>query len=190
MALPLVAVVGALGTQGGSVVQALSKSGSFRARALTRNTESEKALRLKALQNVDLVRFDANDPALVKLAFDGADYVFAMTAEGEDETANGKLMIEVALHVGIKFFVFSSLPDPSPYVVPFFSKKHAVSQFLFDSVLPGCGIMLPFFMENFLDMGWIQKGEDGVVDLKFIRVPETKSSEYENPQSPFLPCTS
>ena len=41
---PLIAVVGALGAQGGSVVRFLLASDRFHVRALTRNLDSEKAI--------------------------------------------------------------------------------------------------------------------------------------------------
>ena len=40
---PLIAVTGAPGAQGGSVVQYLLEDGGFRVRGITRNVDSEKA---------------------------------------------------------------------------------------------------------------------------------------------------
>ncbi|KAK4688952.1 hypothetical protein P7C73_g1156, partial [Tremellales sp. Uapishka_1] len=190
MSLPLAVVVGAIGTQGRceianqadsaghSVSIALAKSGQFRVRSLTRNIESPKALELGGLPNVTVHYFDANKAETVESAFTDADYVFAMTAEGQDETTQGKLMVDTAKKAGVKFFIFSSLPDPAPYDIPFFKKKQAVSQYLNSSQLPGCSIYLPFFMENFLDLGQITVDDSQKVHLKFVRIAVDKESYH------------
>jgi uncharacterized protein YbjT (DUF2867 family) len=65
---PILTVVGATGVQGGSVVQSVLKSGKYKVRAVTRNTDSEKAKAL-ASQGVEVVTADLNDEESLVKAF-------------------------------------------------------------------------------------------------------------------------
>ncbi|OJJ33322.1 hypothetical protein ASPWEDRAFT_116058 [Aspergillus wentii DTO 134E9] len=58
----LLAVVGATGTQGHSVIDAALKDGKYRIRSITRNPSSEKATALSAL-GVEVVQADLDDEA-------------------------------------------------------------------------------------------------------------------------------
>lgn len=69
MASPrLIVVIGATGTQGGSVVSALLENPSYRIRGVTRNASSEKAKALSA-KGVEVVTADVNDIESLKKAF-------------------------------------------------------------------------------------------------------------------------
>lgn len=74
----IVAVAGALGVQGSSVVRALLADGTFTVRALTRKPDSEKAKALAA-QGVEVVKADYHDPASLQAAYAGVYGVFAIT---------------------------------------------------------------------------------------------------------------
>jgi len=84
MKVPLVAVCGATGQQGGSVVdwllraKAADGSPSFRVRGLTRNATAEKAKAL-ASRGVEVVACDQSKPDTLGPAFKGATYVFGLT---------------------------------------------------------------------------------------------------------------
>ena len=66
MTRPVIAVLGATGSQGGSVVAALLKQDKFLVRAVTRN--ASKAGDLSSKQNVEVVEADMGDKAsLVKV---------------------------------------------------------------------------------------------------------------------------
>jgi uncharacterized protein YbjT (DUF2867 family) len=60
---PIIAVLGATGSQGGGVVAALQKQGKFGIRAVTRNAQRAKAL---ADQGVEVVEADMNDKESLK----------------------------------------------------------------------------------------------------------------------------
>jgi uncharacterized protein YbjT (DUF2867 family) len=74
-----IAVVGATGSQGGSVVSHLLKAPQlWKVRALTRNTSSEKAQELEKC-GVEVVQCDLNNVEQLKEAFKDAYGVFLMT---------------------------------------------------------------------------------------------------------------
>jgi len=73
----IIAVVGATGAQGGGLVRAIlnDKQGSFAARALTRDPNSDKAKAL-ADAGAEVVAADVDDVKSLKKAFDGAHGAF------------------------------------------------------------------------------------------------------------------
>jgi len=116
----LITVVGATGTQGGSVVSTFAADPSWRIRAITRNTSSPKAQALLSKHpdaNIDLVAADLNDASSLVKAFEGADAVFGVTdfwtlygdekmhmrAAGEGKPAN-ELCFELELQQGKNIF--------------------------------------------------------------------------------------
>lgn len=74
----LLVVVGATGTQGGSVVDAFSGDPSWRIRGLTRNKSSSRSKSL-SLRGVEMVEADLNDPESLDLAFKGATVIYGVT---------------------------------------------------------------------------------------------------------------
>ncbi|KNE62263.1 hypothetical protein AMAG_07499 [Allomyces macrogynus ATCC 38327] len=117
---PVIAVVGATGVQGGSVVSTLMRTGQWTVRALSRDPRSDRAREL-AGKGVDVIKCDIDLREDLEAAFDGADAVFAMTnfwdvitlARGDInfEYRQGKLMADVAKAKGVKHFIWSSLPN-------------------------------------------------------------------------------
>lgn len=76
----LIVVVGATGAQGGSVVKTFLADSSWKVRALTRDATSAKAQSLAASSpNIEVVAADANDPASLLQAFQGAHAIFSVT---------------------------------------------------------------------------------------------------------------
>jgi uncharacterized protein YbjT (DUF2867 family) len=76
----IIAVVGATGAQGGGLCRAILNDGggAFRARALTRNTGSDKAKELER-SGAEVIAADVDDPESLKRAFDGAHGAFCVT---------------------------------------------------------------------------------------------------------------
>ncbi|KAL2817617.1 hypothetical protein BJX63DRAFT_385531 [Aspergillus granulosus] len=74
----LIVVLGATGTQGGSVVNTFLSDNSWRIRGLTRNTSSSKAQALKE-RGVEVVEADLDDPASLEAAFQGASAIYSVT---------------------------------------------------------------------------------------------------------------
>ncbi|KAJ2849897.1 hypothetical protein GGI22_005457, partial [Coemansia erecta] len=75
-----VAIIGATGFQGGSVLRSLHAAGKYKLVAVTRNTSSASATEIKSkYPDVELVAANVDDIASLKEAFKGADFVFGMT---------------------------------------------------------------------------------------------------------------
>ncbi|KAF7554214.1 hypothetical protein G7Z17_g3059 [Cylindrodendrum hubeiense] len=134
---PLLVVLGATGTQGGSVLaHFLSLSSSpYALRGVTRSPTSSKAAALAA-RGVEMVAGDFDDPTSLDTAFKGASAIYSVTDYwnpmadpsqhqkaaaagqsiglfiGEYETQQNKNIIDAPAGVdGLERFVFSSLPD-------------------------------------------------------------------------------
>jgi len=107
----IVAVVGATGNQGGSVVSALLKHGGYAVRGVTRNKDGPAA---KALQEkgVEVVSADtSNKDSLIK-AFEGAYAVFGVTVAftAVSEELQGCNIVDAAKAAKVPLLIWSSLP--------------------------------------------------------------------------------
>ena len=65
--------------QGIGVVKELSKTNKYKIRAITRNIKSSRAIELRSLNNVELVKADLMDPESLNKAFEGVDVIFGNT---------------------------------------------------------------------------------------------------------------
>lgn len=76
----IIAVAGATGAQGGSLVRAIQRDadGEFRARAITRNAQSDAAQALAAL-GAEVVEADLSDSDSLDRAFRGAYGAYCVT---------------------------------------------------------------------------------------------------------------
>ncbi|GAA5874689.1 hypothetical protein JCM8547_003956 [Rhodosporidiobolus lusitaniae] len=109
--MPTIAVIGATGTQGSSVVSALFTSTSFSVKALTRDPSSDKAKALGSHDRLELVKADLHDVESVKKALEGVKGVFAMTESGPGEEEQGKNLVDAVKAAGVELLVLSSLPS-------------------------------------------------------------------------------
>ncbi|KAH8109509.1 NmrA-domain-containing protein [Phellopilus nigrolimitatus] len=168
---PLIAVTGATGAQGGSVVKYLLEDPNrmFRVRALTRNVDSLKAKELAA-RGVEVVRADIDDEKSVKAAFQGAHGVFGLTnywetMSTEKEIIQGRTLVNAALAAGVKHFVWSTLDHTKNPEVVYWNSKAAVDDYLKESRLSRTSLYTSFYFENFLTFPLLmfKKSEDGTV---------------------------
>lgn len=74
----LLVVIGATGTQGGSVVNTFLNDPEWKIRGLTRNVKGERAQKLSA-QGVEVVAAELNDVDSLRRAFQGATVIFGVT---------------------------------------------------------------------------------------------------------------
>ncbi|CAN9145973.1 unnamed protein product [Alternaria alternata] len=71
-------LAGATGSQGGGVVNIMKKTPGWKVRAITRIPDSDAARKLAA-EGIEVVKADFEDEASLRVAFEGAHAVFAVT---------------------------------------------------------------------------------------------------------------
>jgi uncharacterized protein YbjT (DUF2867 family) len=160
----LIAVVGATGQQGGSVVRALQARGQFKVRALTRNPDKHRGLA------DEVVAADLNRPETLKAAFKGAHGVFLVTnfwEEGADELKQATAAIRAAKDAGVKHLVWSTLPDVEAISGGKFNVPHFTGKAKVDRIVREAGfanhtfVIAPFYYQNLAGAMPAQKQADG-----------------------------
>ncbi|KAJ7142536.1 NAD(P)-binding protein [Mycena epipterygia] len=187
---PLVAVVGATGTQGGSVIKALAESDKpYRVRAFTRDSTKPAALELVKL-GVDVVAVSlvVENKDEVYKAFVGADVAFLITNFWEHlnmdkEIVEGKLLIDAAKAGGVSRIVWSGLPSISElsggkYVhVHHVDSKARVTTYGRQSGVPFVDVQAGFYGTNLLASPMssimLMKQEDGSFAMPWPVKPTT-----------------
>ena len=174
MSQPIITVIGATGAQGGALVRAIlaDPSRRFRARAITRNPEGEKARALAAV-GAEVVGADADDPSTLNAAFAGADAAFLVTNFWEHfsvdrELTQARSMAEAAKRAGVGHVVWSTLEDTRQWVpldddrmptlhgkykVPHFDGKGEANAIFTELGLPTTYLLTSFYWENFIHFG-------------------------------------
>ncbi len=151
MIKPTIAVFGASGSQGGSVVRCLTNQGAFHVRALTRRPDHYEG------PADDVLRADLDDASTLHDALKGAHGVFLVTnfwQAGTDEIGQATAAVNAAAEAGVTHFVWSSLPNVEEisggkWDVPHFTNKARV-----DKVVREAGFKIhtivqpPFYFEN------------------------------------------
>ncbi|ROV93615.1 hypothetical protein VMCG_08041 [Cytospora schulzeri] len=123
MAKKIVTIVGATGSQGISIINALSGKAELQLRGLTRDSSSANAQALAA-KGVEIIQANLDDPASIKSAFAGSHIIYAITdffkpfaRSGADEamaieTRHGITMAEAAAATPtLEQYIWSTLPD-------------------------------------------------------------------------------
>jgi uncharacterized protein YbjT (DUF2867 family) len=161
---PLIAVVGASGSQGGAVVRALVDRGRFRVRALTRNPAGYSG------PADEVAAADLTRPETLSAAFEGAHGLFLVTnfwEPGTDEMGNARNAIAAATGAGIRHVAWSTLPDVEAisggaYDVPHFTHKAKVDQVIRDAGFESYTFVeAPFYFENLSQTMGPQTLQDG-----------------------------
>jgi uncharacterized protein YbjT (DUF2867 family) len=164
---PLIAVVGATGNQGGSVVDALLGH-SVRVRALVRDLSAPAAHRL-ADRGVELTVGDLTDAASLDTLFDDVDAAFAMTTPipggTEQETAAGIAIADAAARAQVPHLVFSSVGGAERESgVPHFESKRRVEEHIESLDIHHTFLRPVFFMDNLA--GFSTSVEEGQVVVR------------------------
>lgn len=179
----IIAVVGATGSQGGGLVRAIQNDpdGGFRARALTRNVDSDKAKALADL-GAEVVKADVDDAEGMKQAFAGAYGAYCVTFFWEHfspdtERQQAQDMARAAQAAELRHVIWSTLEntrlwmdlddDRMPtlmehYKVPHFDVKGESNAFFTDLAIPTTILHTSFYWDNLIFFGMgPQRGEDG-----------------------------
>ncbi|KAJ2356838.1 hypothetical protein IWW50_002231 [Coemansia erecta] len=190
----LVAIVGATGLQGGSVLKTLYASGKYKIRALTRSKSSDKATALaEKYPGIELAEADLDNVESLRQAFSGADIVFGMTdmssvmtrvlsGEVDVEFIQGKNIVDAAIDAGVKTAVYSSLDSLSKQSsgkydkVHQFESKNQAGEYLLSKSdkIDGFVICLGCYMNNFLGRARISPDEKQTVEFHFPFAPTTR----------------
>jgi uncharacterized protein YbjT (DUF2867 family) len=179
----IIAVVGATGAQGSGLVRAIAEDagGPFVARALTRDTESDKARELRRL-GAEVVAADVDDPESLRRAFQGAHGVYCVTFfwahfSPEREAAQARSQAEAAAAAGARHVIWSTLEDTrtrvplddgrmptlmGKYKVPHFDAKGESDRVFTSLGVPATFLLTSFYWDNFIAFGMGPKrGPDG-----------------------------
>lgn len=168
----IIAVMGATGGQGGGLVRAIQADadGPFRARAITRNAQSDAARALAAL-GAEVVEADVDDGASITRAFQGADGAFCVTfywahMDPEREIAEAHLLADAAKQANVGHAIWSTLEDTRKWVplhsdrmptihghykVPHFDTKGESNRFFRD--VPTTYLLTSFYWDNLINFG-------------------------------------
>ena len=181
----IIAVTGATGAQGGSLVRAIlaDPDGGFAVRAITRKPESDKARALAAL-GAEVVQADLDDAASLRRAFAGAYGAFCVTNfwehfSPEKELAQARNMALAAKDAGVKHVIWSTLEDTrawvplsddrmptlmSKYKVPHFDAKGEANREFTRLGVPTTFLATSFYWDNLIHFGMgPKKAADGSV---------------------------
>jgi uncharacterized protein YbjT (DUF2867 family) len=185
----IIAVIGATGAQGGGLVRAIQadRSGSFAARAITRNPNSEKAQTLKA-SGVEVVTADADDAGSLERAFAGAYGAFCLTNfwehfSAEREVTQASNQAHAAKMAGLQHVIWSTFEDTrkwipledsrmptikGKYKVPHFDGKAEANEIFRELGVPTTYLLTSFYWDNLIYFGaGPQRGSDGVLAVTF-----------------------
>ena len=183
----IITVFGATGAQGGGLIRAIlaDKNSEFIVRAVTRDTNSDKAKELAGL-GAELVQADVDDPASVNKALEGAYGAYFVTFfwahfSAEKEIAEARMFAEAAKKAGLQHAIWSTLEDTREFVplsdnrmptlhgkykVPHFDGKGESDHFFTDAGVPTTFLLASFYWDNFIYFGaGPKRGDDGKLAL-------------------------
>ncbi|KAJ7779776.1 NAD(P)-binding protein [Mycena metata] len=175
--MPIITIFGANGTQGASVLEAVLADGKYTPRAVSRSLDSAGSKALIA-KGVEVVVANLFDKESVISAIRGSEAVFGNTnfwdpsvfpadPEGRGEITQGKNLVDAAKEVGVKFFIYSSLPNATEASKGAYKhlyhvdNKAIIEDYLRASGVPYAVLMTAWFLENFWNFGALQKTDTG-----------------------------
>ncbi|KAJ6621015.1 hypothetical protein B0H10DRAFT_1945653 [Mycena sp. CBHHK59/15] len=175
--MPIITIFGATGTQGSAVLSAVLNDGSFTPRAVSRSLDSDSSKALIA-RGVEVVKANLFDKESVKEAMKGSDAVFGVTNfwdpevfpadhKGKGEIEQGKNLVDAAKEVGVKFFIWSSLPNATKESNGKYSaayhvdNKAIIEDYLRTSGVPFAVLLTGWFAEDLWKIGALHKTPTG-----------------------------
>jgi len=189
---PVVAVIGATGCQGGSVVRALVENGSFQVRIVTRNPSSPKAKELMA-QGAQIAKANVYNLEELENAFRDAAFVYGLsdfydkdsiekakqTGDFGYEFEQGKNIADAAKACNVQLLVWSTLENVKErsngkYRNTFhFDKKNEVEQYIRRNDMPAAFIEPALFLHYMLEL-FSTRADDGVLELRMNFAPDKR----------------
>ncbi|KAJ1307591.1 hypothetical protein OPQ81_001687 [Rhizoctonia solani] len=183
---PIIAVCGATGIQGGSVVNHLLRDGRFAVRALTRKPTSFRAKEL-VRAGATVVEADFGNISSLHNAFEGCYGVFGNTDyfdSFDEEGQHGTNIVDAAKATKVKHLVMSTaiLLDCMKDI-PCGKYKHQVHAYLKKAGVPYTGITPTFYFSNVFLFDILTKGANGNWVMKFpfpydIPIPYTSPKDF------------
>ncbi|MBT4740683.1 MAG: NmrA family NAD(P)-binding protein [Rhodospirillaceae bacterium] len=142
-------IIGGTGRVGAPAAQALAASGE-EVRVLTRSAEKSAALP----SGVTGVIGDLEDASTLGAAFEGADKVLLITANGETEGLRGTNAVQAAVDAGAKKIVFLSVKlSEEAMKVPHYASKVSIEDAIRASGMTSVILRPDFFYQNDLMLG-------------------------------------
>ena len=178
-----IAVVGATGAQGGSLVRAIldDPNGGFSARAITQNPDSDKARKLAGM-GAEIAAANIDDEDSIARAFQGAYGAYLVTFfwahfSPDKELAEARNMARAAKAAGVDHVIWSTLEDTRRWVplsdnrmptlmdrykVPHFDAKGESDKVFTELGVPTTFLLTSFYWDNLISFGMgPKKGPDG-----------------------------
>ncbi|KZT59952.1 NAD(P)-binding protein [Calocera cornea HHB12733] len=157
MSNKLIVVLGATGTQGGSVVDAILKHNNYTVRGVTRDPDAPASKALKE-KGVDVVSANLTDKQSLVKAFEGAYAVFGVTIPftQDSEELQGRNIVDAAKEAKVPLLVWSSLPGAREAsngkytTIRHFDQKSAVDKYIATAGQPTVILHTGGFAENVL----------------------------------------
>ncbi|KAJ2762493.1 hypothetical protein H4S06_000632 [Coemansia sp. BCRC 34490] len=191
-----VAIIGATGIQGGSVLRVLYATGKYNIIAVTRDDSSASANKIRVnYPDIKLAIANLDNVESLKQAFKGADIVFGVTqylqpdilsrvAAGniDAEFHQGKNAVDAAIAVGVKDIVFSTmhslrkLSNDKYSRAPHFEGKYKIETYIKSksTEIRGAFIHLGCYMSKFAEFARISSKDNITVELAFPLSPTTR----------------
>jgi uncharacterized protein YbjT (DUF2867 family) len=185
----IIAVIGATGSQGGSLCDAIlsDPEADFVCRAITRNPRSPGAKALAA-RGIEVVGADLDDEVSLTHAFAGAHGVYGVTnypeiSSVEREQQQATNIANAARNANAAHVIWSTLDDTTQwlpvgdprmptllgkYKCPHSDSKGQIDRVFTDLRLPVTFLLTCFYWDNFYKYGWgPRKEKDGTYTLTF-----------------------
>ncbi|KAF8177787.1 NAD(P)-binding protein [Mycena galopus ATCC 62051] len=173
----IISIFGATGTQGSAVLEAVLADGKYTPRAISRSLDSAASKALIA-RGVEVVVGNLWDKESVKKAIRGSEAVFGNTnfwdpevfpadPKGKGEITQGKNLIDAAKEEGVKFFIWSSLPNIAEESGGLYKhvyhcdNKAVILEYLKQSGVPYTALFTGWFVDNLWKIGSLQKNASG-----------------------------
>lgn len=196
-----IAVCGATGLQGGSVIRGLLKGSGWSITGLSRSPDSPSAQALKDL-DVDVVKADLEDKASLIEAFKDVENVFGVTqpwssdyrkCNPEIEIKQGRNIVDACLETGVTHLVLSTSAhmEGGRTGIPHVDSKLDVEEYAQKKGIP-CTFLQPVqFMDNLgrsyfpVKKGAVRGFVDGDAKVPYIATRDIgvfAAAAFENPE--------